>query len=84
MMGRDIDRVLTTEFLSPRQIDILKFRFGFIDGYVHTLDECANRYNVTRERARQIEAKAMRLIRWQECRKFIRGYVDPDYEPVRF
>jgi len=49
--------------LSPREQKILEMRFGLIDGVAHTLEEVGQEFEVTRERIRQIEAKALEKIR---------------------
>jgi RNA polymerase primary sigma factor len=54
-------RVLET--LTSREIDVLKLRYGMEDGEEHTLEEVGHRYELTRERIRQIEAKALRKLR---------------------
>ena len=51
------------EILSPRHLNLIKFRFGFEDGVIHTLEEAGQKFGVTRERIRQIEAKALDIIR---------------------
>ena len=51
------------EELTPREARILKLRFGLEDGKDRTLEEVGNIYNVTRERIRQIEAKALKKLR---------------------
>jgi RNA polymerase primary sigma factor len=56
-----MESVLKT--LTPREEQIIKMRFGLGDGREHTLGECGQRYSVTRERIRQIEAKALRKLR---------------------
>jgi len=48
--------------LSPREKKILEMRFGLIDGVSHTLEEVGQEFDVTRERIRQIEAKALEKI----------------------
>jgi RNA polymerase primary sigma factor len=49
--------------LSPREQKILSMRFGLDDGVTHTLEEVGKEFNVTRERIRQIEAKALEKLR---------------------
>lgn len=51
------------KILTERELDLLEFRFGFMDGSTHTLEECGQRYNVTRERVSQIEVKILRKLR---------------------
>lgn len=55
-----IKEVMTV--LSPREQKILEMRFGIIDGVTHTLEETGQEFDVTRERIRQIEAKALEKI----------------------
>jgi len=52
----------TIEELSPREKKILEMRFGLLDGVAHTLEEVGQEFEVTRERIRQIEAKALEKI----------------------
>ena len=59
--NEDIDGVLKT--LSPREEAVIRFRFGLMDGRCHTLEEVGMEFDVTRERIRQIEAKALRKLR---------------------
>jgi type IV pilus assembly protein PilB len=56
-----IDGVLKT--LTPREEAVIRLRFGLMDGRCHTLEEVGSEFNVTRERIRQIEAKALRKLR---------------------
>jgi len=60
--------------LSPREQKILKMRFGLEDGVTHTLEEVGQEFGVTRERIRQIEAKALDKIRSHGNSKKLRGY----------
>ena len=60
--------------LSPREQKILKLRFGLTDGITHTLEEVGKEFGVTRERIRQIEAKALEKIRRHERSKTLEGY----------
>ncbi len=61
MLKEQMDDVLTT--LTERERKVLKLRFGISDGYPRTLEEVGSIFNVTRERVRQIEAKALRKLR---------------------
>ncbi|MBI2610148.1 RNA polymerase sigma factor RpoD [Candidatus Giovannonibacteria bacterium] len=60
--------------LSPREQKILRMRFGLDDGISHTLEEVGKEFGVTRERIRQIEAKALMRIRDHEKAKRLEGY----------
>jgi RNA polymerase primary sigma factor len=66
--------VLTT--LSTREQDVLNMRFGLTDGYGHTLEEVGRKFNVTRERIRQIEAKALRKMRHPTRLKKLKGFLE--------
>lgn len=59
--NEDIDNVLKT--LTPREEQVIRLRFGLHDGRCHTLEEVGTEFHVTRERIRQIEAKALRKLR---------------------
>ncbi len=59
--NEDIDSVLKT--LLPREEQVIRLRFGLHDGRCHTLEEVGTKFEVTRERIRQIEAKALRKLR---------------------
>ena len=61
LLREDMENVLNT--LSPRERDVLRLRYGLEDGKVKTLEEIGNVFHVTRERIRQIEAKALRKLR---------------------
>ena len=61
MMREQLQEVLHT--LTPREEKVIRLRFGLEDGQAHTLEEVGKEFNVTRERIRQIEAKALRKIR---------------------
>ena len=62
--------------LTPRERDVLKMRFGLDDGYPHTLEEVGRHFQVTRERIRQIESKALKKLRHPaRCRR-LRDYIE--------
>jgi RNA polymerase primary sigma factor len=60
--------------LTPREQEILKMRFGLEDGITHTLEEVGRKFGVTRERIRQVEAKALEKIREHKKLKKLKGY----------
>ena len=61
MLKEELEEVMKT--LTPREAKVLKLRFGLEDGKARTLEEVGKQFNVTRERIRQIEAKALRKLR---------------------
>jgi RNA polymerase primary sigma factor len=69
------DHVLNT--LTPREERIIKMRFGLEDGTEHTLEEVGQCFSVTRERIRQIEAKALRKLRNPSRARRLRGFFNP-------
>ncbi|MFU0799688.1 MAG: RNA polymerase sigma factor RpoD [Xylanivirga thermophila] len=62
--------------LTPREEKVLKLRFGLEDGRARTLEEVGKEFNVTRERIRQIEAKALRKLRHPSRSKKLKDYLD--------
>ena len=66
--------------LSPREEKVIKMRFGLEDGNEHTLEEVGQRFAVTRERIRQIEAKALRKLRHPSRSRRLQAFVDPDVQ----
>ena len=69
LLTEQIQDILDT--LSPREAKVLKMRFGLEDGKAYTLEEVGLEFDVTRERIRQIEAKALRKVRARCARKRI-------------
>ena len=74
LLREDLAEVLCT--LSPRERDVLRLRFGMDDGRQRTLEEVGQLFGVTRERIRQIEAKALRKLRHPNRRKKLEEYVE--------
>ena len=74
LLKENIKEVL--EFLTPREQKILRMRFGLDDGHGHTLEETGQEFGVTRERIRQIEAKAIRKLRHPTRAKKLRDYLE--------
>jgi RNA polymerase primary sigma factor len=66
----------TLKTLTPREEQVLRMRFGVGDGAEHTLEEVGKSYNVTRERIRQIESKALRKLRHPSRAKKLRPFID--------
>ncbi len=62
--------------LTEREQKVLKLRFGLDDGRPRTLEEVGKEFNVTRERIRQIEAKALRKLRHPSRSKKLKDYLD--------
>ena len=62
--------------LTPREEHVLKLRFGLEDGRARTLEEVGQKFNITRERIRQIEAKALRKLRHPSRSKKLKDYLD--------
>ena len=74
LMKEQLLEVLDT--LTPREEKVLRLRFGLDDGHQRTLEEVGREFNVTRERIRQIEAKALRKLRHPSRSKKLRDYID--------
>ncbi|MCR5296417.1 MAG: RNA polymerase sigma factor RpoD [Clostridiales bacterium] len=74
LMKEQLMDVLDT--LTPREEKVLRLRFGLDDGHQRTLEEVGKEFNVTRERIRQIEAKALRKLRHPSRSKKLRDYLD--------
>jgi RNA polymerase primary sigma factor len=74
MLKEKIDQVLKT--LTYREREIIKLRYGLGDGYTYTLEEVGRIFKVTRERVRQIEAKAVRKLQHPVRSKQLKGFLD--------
>ncbi|MBA2479586.1 MAG: sigma-70 family RNA polymerase sigma factor [Planctomycetes bacterium] len=64
------------ESLNEREREVISLRYGFADGYIYTLEEVGRRFNVTRERIRQIEAKALRRLQHPTRTRKLEGFID--------
>ena len=74
MLKERIEEVLRT--LTEREAKVIRLRFGIGDGYPRTLEEVGTEFQVTRERIRQIEAKALRKLRHPTRSQQLRGFLD--------
>ena len=74
LLREQLEEVMKT--LTPREAKVLKLRFGLEDGKTRTLEEVGKEFNVTRERIRQIEAKALRKLRHQSRSKKLKDYMN--------
>jgi len=73
MLREQVQSALTA--LSDRERQVLELRFGLLDGKDHTLEEVSRYFDVTRERIRQIEAKALRKLRHPTRSRHLRDYL---------
>ena len=74
LLKEQLHEVLST--LTPREAKVLSLRFGLDDGRARTLEEVGEEFNVTRERIRQIEAKALRKLRHPSRSKKLKDFLD--------
>ena len=74
LLKEQLLEVLST--LTPREKKVLQMRFGIDDGRPRTLEEVGKEFDVTRERIRQIEAKALRKLRHPSRSKKLKDYLD--------
>ncbi len=78
MLKERIENVLST--LTFREREIIKLRYGIGDGYTYTLEEVGRIFRVTRERVRQIEAKAVRKLQHPVRARRLSGFMDSSPE----
>ena len=78
MLCRRIEQVLRT--LTYREREIIKLRYGIGDGYTYTLEEVGRIFKVTRERVRQVEAKAIRKLQHPVRSRKLAGFIDGSWE----
>ncbi len=72
LLKEQLEKVLNT--LSEKEREILKYRYGLVDGTEYTLEQVGRMFNVTRERIRQIESKAIRKLRHPSRAKYLRDF----------
>ena len=73
-LRRDLVEMMQT--LKPREAKVLSMRFGLLDGSEHTLEEVGINFSITRERVRQIEAKALSKMRKPSCSNKLKDYIE--------
>ena len=78
MLSQRIEQVLKT--LTYREREIIKLRYGIGDGYTYTLEEVGRIFKVTRERVRQVEAKAIRKLQHPVRSRKLQGFVDGTWQ----
>ncbi len=74
ILREELERQLHT--LTPREEHVIKLRFGLYDGRTRTLEEVGKEFDITRERIRQIEAKALRKLRHPSRARHLRGFME--------
>ena len=74
LLREQLEEVLST--LTPREEHVIKLRFGLYDGRTRTLEEVGKEFDITRERIRQIEAKALRKLRHPSRARHLRGFME--------
>jgi RNA polymerase primary sigma factor len=79
MLKDKIEKVLDS--LTYREREIVKLRYGIGDGYTYTLEEVGRRFKVTRERVRQIEAKALRKLQHPVRSRKLEGFLEEASAP---
>ena len=74
ILREELERQLHT--LTPREEHVIKLRFGLYDGRTRTLEEVGKEFDITRERIRQVEAKALRKLRHPSRARHLRGFME--------
>lgn len=73
MLRESLQEVLRD--LPPREVRVLRLRYGLVDGKIHTLQEVGRKLGVTRERVRQIEVQALSRLRHPTHSRRLRGFL---------
>jgi RNA polymerase primary sigma factor len=74
ILREELEKQLHT--LTPREEHVIKLRFGLYDGRTRTLEEVGKEFDITRERIRQIEAKALRKLRHPSRARHLKGFME--------
>ena len=74
ILREELERQLST--LTPREASVIRLRFGLVDGKTRTLEEVGKEFDITRERIRQIEAKALRKLRHPSRARHLKGFME--------
>ncbi len=74
ILREELERQLNT--LTPREAHVIRLRFGLLDGKTRTLEEVGKEFDITRERIRQIEAKALRKLRHPSRARHLKGFME--------
>ena len=74
ILHEELERQLST--LTPREASVIRLRFGLVDGKTRTLEEVGKEFDITRERIRQIEAKALRKLRHPSRARHLKGFME--------
>ena len=74
MLRKELEKILQT--LTPREREIIRLRYGLVNGYVYTLEEVGRIFEVTRERVRQIEAKAVKKLQTPGRTRRLLGFLE--------
>ena len=74
ILQEQLEKILHT--LKTREAEVIRLRFGINKPYPYTLEEVGNIFNITRERVRQIEAKALRKLRHPVRAKYLKGFLE--------
>ncbi len=74
LLGEEVNSILST--LTEREQRVIRLRFGFEGDRIYTLEEVGKEFHVTRERIRQIEAKAIRRLKSKSTTKLLRSYIE--------
>lgn len=81
ILAENVDKLIEEANLTDREKTIIYYRFGFVDGEEHTLEEVGKIYHVTRERIRQIESKIITKLTYRAERKHLQEFITDSNKP---